>query len=256
MARTDPADFDELPIERVPIGRLKLDPKNARRHPRRNLDLIRASLQAFGLRKPLVVSKRYVVAAGNGTLEVIQEMNADTDTQTRKFPEIPVTVFPGTVAEARAYAIADNRSGDLAEWEEAVLAEQLGGFNAALLEAAGFDQVEVDDLMAAVAKAERGGSQYGDPEFPGQQPKLGAAAKADRYEGKATRTLFFEFSNDLFVWIVESLNAYRGARELPSNADAIVAMIAEVSGTQPPVGAAEGDGIAEAEVEPEEQAAP
>lgn len=44
-----------LEVEVVPIGDLTLDPRNARKHGRRNLDAIKGSLEQFGQRRPLVV---------------------------------------------------------------------------------------------------------------------------------------------------------------------------------------------------------
>jgi hypothetical protein len=252
-------DRTALPVETVPIEKIKTDPDNARKHNRRNLDVIRASLSRFGQRKPLVVNGRYMAIAGNGTVEVMRELNAEAAEQDQPAPyaQVHVTRFPGTTEEARAYAIADNRSGELAEWEQAVLAEQLDGFNASLLDAAGFDQVELDEILAAAAKAEAGGSQYGEQQFPGQQPHAGMAALGERYEGKATRSLYFEYTTDLFAWVVERLNDYRTAHELPSNAEALIAVVAAVSGRTPPAGQAEGDGqLTDPEAEPEQAEEP
>ena len=53
----------------VPIDSLRLDPKNARRHPARNLADIKASLRMHGQRKPVVTDETGLVVAGNGTLE-------------------------------------------------------------------------------------------------------------------------------------------------------------------------------------------
>lgn len=135
--RTPPAD---LTIETVPVTKLRPDPKNARVHGERNLDAIEASLRQFGLRKPLVVDRRYTVVAGNGTLEVIRERLG--------WEQVAVSVFPGTASEARAYAIADNRTGELAEWDPAALLDALQTFDPALLDAAGFQPEDVDDLLA------------------------------------------------------------------------------------------------------------
>ena len=55
-------------LETVTIESLKLDPNNARKHSKRNLDAIKASLEKFGQRKPIFVHNG-VVIAGNGTLE-------------------------------------------------------------------------------------------------------------------------------------------------------------------------------------------
>lgn len=108
----------DLAVEVVPVGSLQLDPKNARTHGRRNLDAIKASLVAFGQRRPLVVMPDGVVIAGNGTLEAITELG---------WAEVAVTRLPKdwTREQAKAYALADNRTAELAAWDDDVLLESL-----------------------------------------------------------------------------------------------------------------------------------
>jgi len=61
----------------VRVSDLTLDPANARRHPTRNLEAIKASLRFYGQRKPLVVRREgLVVEAGNGTLEAAKLLDA------------------------------------------------------------------------------------------------------------------------------------------------------------------------------------
>jgi len=102
---------------KVAIAELSLDPKNARKHSQRNLDAIAASLEKFGQRKPIVVH-RGVVLAGNGTLEAAKTLG---------WTEIDVAEVPDDWDDetAKAYALADNRTAELAEWDESELAKQL-----------------------------------------------------------------------------------------------------------------------------------
>ena len=102
---------------KIQITQLSLDPKNARKHSQRNLDAIAASLEKFGQRKPIVVH-RGVVLAGNGTLEAAKSLG---------WTEIDVAEVPDNWDNdtAKAYALADNRTAELAEWDESELAKQL-----------------------------------------------------------------------------------------------------------------------------------
>ena len=102
---------------KIQITQLSLDPKNARKHSQRNLDAIAASLEKFGQRKPIVVH-RGVVLAGNGTLEAAKSLG---------WTEIDVAEVPDDWDNdtAKAYALADNRTAELAEWDESELAKQL-----------------------------------------------------------------------------------------------------------------------------------
>ena len=104
-------------LETVTIESLKLDPNNARKHSKRNLDAIAASLNKFGQRKPIVVHNG-VVIAGNGTLEAARSIG---------WKEIGVSVCPADwdADTAKAYALADNRSSELAEWDDKILSTQL-----------------------------------------------------------------------------------------------------------------------------------
>src|SRR5690606_34956219 len=57
-------------------------------------------------------------------------------------------------SEATAYAIADNRTAELAEWDSEVLAASLQGLlteDADLLEAAGFDESDLDEMLSQMS---------------------------------------------------------------------------------------------------------
>ena len=101
----------------VPIKDLELDSKNARKHSDKNIQAIAESLLKFGQRKPLVVH-RGVVIAGNGTLEAAKTIGWNEIT----IAEVPQEWDNET---AKAYALTDNRTAELAEWDEAQLAKQL-----------------------------------------------------------------------------------------------------------------------------------
>ena len=107
-----------MEIETVVLDSLRLDPSNARRHDKRNLSAIQESLRRFGQRKPIVVSTDGIVIAGNGTVEAARALG---------WTEISVARIPSewTSDQIKAYALADNRSAELAEWDETTLAEQL-----------------------------------------------------------------------------------------------------------------------------------
>jgi DNA modification methylase len=134
-----------MKIETRAIDSLRPDSRNARKHGARNLATIRASLEQFGQRRAAVVRSDGTVLAGNGMLEAARALG---------WSELSVTVVPDEWSdeEARAYALADNRTGELAEWDVAVLDEHLVELEVAGLdiEALGFEppkreQVEVEE---------------------------------------------------------------------------------------------------------------
>jgi len=113
----------ELDVRVVALEALTLDPSNARKHSERNLDAIAGSLREFGQRKPIVVSQDMVVVAGNGTVVAARRLGWES---------IAVAVLPwADPVKCMAYALADNRTAELAEWDGEVLAGQLVELQAA-----------------------------------------------------------------------------------------------------------------------------
>lgn len=127
-----------MEVTRRLISDLSFDPRNARTHSQKNLDAICASLTKFGQRKPIVITTDGFVLAGNGTLEAAKSL---------KWDHIAVTVAPSDwdMETARAYALADNRTAELAEWDDTLLAQQLMELHDADIdiEALGFEMPQV-----------------------------------------------------------------------------------------------------------------
>jgi ParB-like chromosome segregation protein Spo0J len=108
----------ELKIETVSIASLVSDPANARTHDGKNLKAIENSLLKFGQRKPICVTPDSIVVAGNGTLEAAKNLG---------WTQIAIARTPigWSWEQVRAFALADNRSAELAEWDDKVLADRL-----------------------------------------------------------------------------------------------------------------------------------
>ncbi len=127
-----------MQIEKIEIEKLTSDPANARQHNPRNLAAIKGSLTRFGQQKPIVVDAAGVVRAGNGTLQAAKALGWDSIAIVR-------TELEGS--DAVAYAIADNRTAELARWENETLASLLNSFDDELIEASGFESDEVEALL-------------------------------------------------------------------------------------------------------------
>jgi DNA modification methylase len=139
-----------MQLERIEISKLSNDPANARKHPERNLEAIVASLRRFGQQKPIVIDKSNVVRAGNGTIEAAKQLG---------WTHIDCVRTSLESSDAIAYAIADNRTSELAEWDDDVLAAQLNGLLAddeELLLAAGFDEDELAEILGDLDDEEPG----------------------------------------------------------------------------------------------------
>jgi DNA modification methylase len=126
--------------ERVAISSLKFDKRNARKHDKKNIKAIKDSLTRFGQKKPIVVGADGSVVAGNGTLQAAIELGWDTI-------DVNKTELKGE--EAIAYALADNRTAELAEWDDENLKVSLAELDEAGwdLNGLGFDSDDLKDLL-------------------------------------------------------------------------------------------------------------
>ena len=134
-----------MKLETISLDVLEFDPNNARKHDAKNLDAIAESLKQFGQRKPIVITKDNVVVAGNGTLEAAQRIGW-TDIVCVRTPE------DWTPEQVKAFALADNRTAELASWDDDILQAQHAELadNGWHIESMGFELVEEDDLDTVV----------------------------------------------------------------------------------------------------------
>lgn len=110
----------------VKVEALQPDPKNARAHPTRNVEAIKASLSRFGQQRPIIATKDGTVVAGNGVLMAARELG---------WAEVLVTYTALDGAALRQFKIADNRTAELSEWDYPMLAAELEELKDADLEA-------------------------------------------------------------------------------------------------------------------------
>lgn len=131
-----------MKIERLKIKDLLKDPANVRSHDQRNIEAIQASLQHFGQQKPIVVDKKGVIVAGNGTLLAAQALG---------WEEIDVVRSGLKGAERTAYSIADNRTAELADWDGDLAAVLAGLQNDESIDhlVTGFTDDEIAELVLA-----------------------------------------------------------------------------------------------------------
>lgn len=111
-------------------------------NPRDNDDAVpavRASIERFGWRQPIVVDGEGVIIAGHTRYKAALEMGAGT---------VPVVVASDmTPEEVRAYRLADNKTHDLSEWSLPMLDAELAEIEGIDMSEFGFDlDVEALDL--------------------------------------------------------------------------------------------------------------
>ena len=133
----------ELSVSLFEAKKLIPDPSNVRLHDNRNHETILRSIQRFGIRKPIVAhADTHIVYAGNETLRCCLELGIE---------QIPVAWIPKATPESlcKAYAIADNRTNDLSEFDVGALDELIKELKDADvdIEDTGFDGDELDELI-------------------------------------------------------------------------------------------------------------
>jgi DNA modification methylase len=147
-----------LSVTYCPIDRLKIDPDNPRSHSDRQIKQIARSLETFGPIVPVLVDQNLQVIAGHGRVQAALLIGL------KEFPTILVEHL--TEAQAKAFAIADNKLTDNSSWNENLLAQQLKALSEVELdfdlEATGFEVAEIDLLIEGLSPASESGSEAAD----------------------------------------------------------------------------------------------
>lgn len=138
-----------MPIE-IDVAELKPWAKNARKHPKKQLRQIAASIEAFGFVNPILIDAGKSILAGHGRLEAAKLLGLRT---------VPcLFVEHLSEAEKRAYVLADNKLALNAGWDEELLATELRDLSSpelgVPLELTGFSIAEVDELVGLAAPEE------------------------------------------------------------------------------------------------------
>ena len=114
------------------------------KNPRFNDDAVEAvanSIQKFGFRSPIVVDRDHIIICGHTRFKAAQSLG---------LAEVPVVVASDlTPEQVQAYRIADNKTGEIAEWNYDLLPLEIkelqeANFDLSLL---GFDTEELDKLL-------------------------------------------------------------------------------------------------------------
>jgi DNA modification methylase len=141
-----PHPFDhlsKLQVEYLDIDKLRPSPHNARTHSPQQIRQIERSVTEFGFTNPLLVDGAGLILAGHGRVEAAKRLG---------FSRVPVIrISHLSLAQKRAYIIADNKLAEKAGWDRDILAIELQGlidvgFDAELT---GFDVPEIEMILDA-----------------------------------------------------------------------------------------------------------
>jgi len=156
------------------ITSLQSDHKNARRRTDRSSELIKESLQRYGAARSIVIDEDNRILAGNGTIDGakaagiknVRIIESDGD-------EIIAVKRTGLSEEQKVgLALADNRTADLSEWDQAMLHQLSEEHDLTPW----FNQEDLDELLAVTElEPEEGNTDPDDVPEPPEDPttKLG-----------------------------------------------------------------------------------
>ncbi len=99
------------------VGDLIPDPRNARTHPKRQIDQLKASIQEFGFTNPILAVPEGHIIAGHGRLQAARAIG---------LTEVPTIILSGlSEVQKRALRIADNKIALNAGWDLEILQLEL-----------------------------------------------------------------------------------------------------------------------------------
>ena len=96
-------------VQKVDVGNLIPYVNNAKIHGDEQVTKIASSIREFGFLNPVLIDKEFNIIAGHGRVMAAKKLG---------LKEVPVIFVEGlTEAQRKAYILADNRLGELADWD-------------------------------------------------------------------------------------------------------------------------------------------
>jgi hypothetical protein len=134
-----------LTIEYRSIASLKPDPRNARTHPKRQIEQIVRSIREFGFTNPVLIDEAGVLIAGHGRLRAAKELG---------LADVPTITLAGlTEVQKKALRLADNKIALSAGWDLEILRLELAEIGTLDvdfdLSLTGFSSGEIDVVLKA-----------------------------------------------------------------------------------------------------------
>ena len=121
------------------IENIKPYEKNAKKHPKKQIEAVAKSIKEFGFNQPIVLDKDNVIIVGHGRFEASKLLGLkDVPTLTVDLPEDKV----------KAYRLADNKLNE-SEWDMSLAIEELKELSDEMLDLTGFDKdliLEPDEM--------------------------------------------------------------------------------------------------------------
>jgi hypothetical protein len=112
---------------------LKPYEKNARTHPKKQIELLKENIRAFGYTAPIVIDKEFNIIAGHGRLEALKQL---------KVEEVPcVYIDYLNEKQIKALRLADNKLQEMSEWDMDIVIPELKDLDEDLLNLTGLGNI-------------------------------------------------------------------------------------------------------------------
>ena len=104
-------------VQEVTLTKLIPYVNNAKIHSEEQVTKIASSIREFGFLNPVLIDKDFNIIAGHGRVMAAKKLELDT---------VPCVFIEGlSEAQRKAYILADNRLGELADWDQELVAQEL-----------------------------------------------------------------------------------------------------------------------------------
>lgn len=158
------------------ISRVRPYEKNAKKHPKKQVEQVAASIKEFGFNQPLVVDRNGVVIVGHGRLEAAKLLG---------MTDVPVVEVDLTEEQAKAYRLADNKLNE-SEWDMKLAVDELKELSGEMQVLTGFDLdllIEPDEKDDEIPENAPAKSKLGDLyELGNHRVLCGDSTKSDDVE--------------------------------------------------------------------------
>jgi hypothetical protein len=104
-------------LEHVPIENIRPNPRNAKKHSKKQIALIVENIKVYGFTQPVIIDEHDQLIAGHARFQAAAKAGMS------HLPSIRLANL--SEAAKRALAIADNRLAELGEWDVGLLQEEL-----------------------------------------------------------------------------------------------------------------------------------
>ena len=161
----------DLKIVKIPVDQLTPYANNTRKHTQKDIDQIKASIQADGFNDPVGVwGKKNVIVEGHGRVEACKQLGI-TDVPCIRLDHL-------TDEQRKEYAIRHNRSAEFSTWDFQMLAEEIAKLEAEGMDMSGLDfrldrEEETPMILDGSGAIEYGEEAFGDDKFHCECPVCG-----------------------------------------------------------------------------------